>query len=120
MLLAYREDRYASRRPHPDDIVRLIEVSDSSLKYDRENQAAPLRGIRFREVWIVDLQHDEIESQQEPGPNGYRFVRRFLPGDSLAPAALPDLELQANRISATSLNRQIAGGSLTSKCRRTG
>ena len=44
------------------------------------------------------LQHDEIESHSEPGPNGYRIMHRFLPGDSLAPNALPDLQLQANRI----------------------
>ena len=49
-------------------------------------------------MWIVDLQHDEIESHREPGPKGYRSVRRFLPGDSLVPTALPDLKLQADRI----------------------
>ena len=38
MLLAHREDRYASRRPQPDDILLLIEVSDSSLKYDHETK----------------------------------------------------------------------------------
>ena len=98
MLLAYRDDRYASRRPQPDDIVLLIEVSDSSLKYDRETKLPLYAESGIREVWIVDLQHDEIESYQERGPKGYRVVRRFLPGDSLAPSALPDLELQADWI----------------------
>ena len=98
MLLAYREDRYASRRPQPEDILILIEVSDWSLKYDREIKLPLYAESGIREVWIVDLQHDVIESHQEPGPKGYRVVRRFHPGDSLAPAALPDLALQANRI----------------------
>ncbi len=98
MLLAYREDRYASRRPQPDDILLLIEVSDSSLRYDHETKLPLYAESGIREVWIVDLQHDEIESHSEPGPNGYRIMHRFLPGDSLAPNALPDLQLQANRI----------------------
>ena len=98
MLLAYREDRYASRRPQPDDILLLIEVSDSSLKYDHETKLPLYAESGIREVWIVDLQHDEVESHREAGSNGYRIVHRFLPGDSLAPTALPDLELQANRI----------------------
>ena len=98
MLLAYREDRYASRRPQPDDVILLIEVSDSSLKYDHDTKLPLYAESGIREVWIVDLQHDEIESHREPGPDGYRAMRRFLPGDSLAPTALPDLELQASWI----------------------
>ena len=98
MLLAYREDRYASRRPQPDDVILLVEVSDSSLKYDHDTKLPLYAASGIREVWIVDLQHDEIESHREPGPDGYRTMRRFLPGDSLAPTALPDLELQASWI----------------------
>ena len=95
MLLAYREDRYASRRPQPDDILLVIEVSDSSLRYDHDTTLPLYAEFGIREVWIVDLQHDEIESHREPGPKGCRVARRFLPGDSLAPTALPNLDLQA-------------------------
>ena len=46
MLLAYRDDRYASRRPQPDDILLLIEVSDSSLKYDHETKLPLYAAVR--------------------------------------------------------------------------
>ena len=98
MLLAHREDRYASRRPQPENVLLLVEVSDSSLKFDRETKLPLYAESGIREVWIVDLQHDEIESHREPGPKGYRAVRRYLTGDSLAPTALPDLVLQVDQI----------------------
>lgn len=98
MLLEYREDRYGSRRPHAEDVVLLVEVSDSSLRYDRNTKLPLYAASGIREVWIVDLQHDVIESHQGPIPDGYRTTRRFRPGESLAPAALPDLELQVSRI----------------------
>ena len=33
-LLAYRD----ARRPHPENVLLLVEVSDSSVKYDRDNR----------------------------------------------------------------------------------
>ena len=98
MLLEYREDRYASRRPHAEDVVLLIEVSDSSLRYDRNTKLPLYAASGIREVWIVDLQHDTIESHQVPAADGYRTRHRFRPGETLAPAALPNLELPVARI----------------------
>lgn len=98
MLLEYRDDRYASRRPHAENVLLLVEVSDSSLRYDRNTKLPLYAASGIREVWIVDLQHDVIESHQGPTSNGYRTMHRFQPGESLAPASLPDLELQVSRI----------------------
>ena len=36
MLLSFRDDRYDFGKPRPQDVLLLIEVSDSSLEYDRE------------------------------------------------------------------------------------
>ncbi len=36
LLLAPRADFYASAHPGPDDVLLLVEVSDSSTEYDRE------------------------------------------------------------------------------------
>ena len=73
-------------------------VNGEGLLNDHDTKQPLYAASGIPEVWIVDLQHDEIESHQEPRPKDYRVVRRFLPSDSLAPTGLPDLELQANRI----------------------
>src|SRR3954451_6446770 len=34
-ILRWRDDYYRGKRPLPEDVILLIEVSESSLKYDR-------------------------------------------------------------------------------------
>ena len=101
MLLVEREDGYASGHPGPEEVLLVVEVADSSLDYDRDTKIALYGDAGIREVWLVDLERNRIESYTEPVPAGYRVTRRFARGDSLAPAALPDLELEVTRIVPT-------------------
>jgi Uma2 family endonuclease len=39
LLLKWRDDYYAGKRPAPEDVVLVIEVADSSLLYDRKVKA---------------------------------------------------------------------------------
>ena len=52
----------------------------------------------IREVWLVDLEHDRIEAYTEPVPGDYRSTRRYAPGESLTPSALPDLKVEVAEI----------------------
>jgi len=54
-VLRWREDDYTSAHPLPGDTLLVIEVSQSSLRYDR-NRKLPLYARHgIPEVWIVDL-----------------------------------------------------------------
>ena len=44
-LLRFRSDYYAERHPRPSDVLLLIEVSDSSVAYDRSVKAALVLNI---------------------------------------------------------------------------
>lgn len=98
MLLVDREDGYATGHPGPQDVLLVVEVADSTLDYDRNTKVALYGAAGIREVWLIDLERHRIESYTEPGPAGYRLTRRFARGQSLAPAALPDLTLEVARI----------------------
>lgn len=50
-----------------------------------------LSGIR--QVWIVDLVADRIEAYSDPEAGNLRSVRRYVPGQTVAPSALRDLEV---------------------------
>lgn len=93
MLLAHRDDYYDFDHPAPGEVLLLVEVAASSLDYDRGTKAAFYATSGIREVWIVDLEHDRIEVYTEPEPGRYRVLRRYRPGETLAPAAFPDLEV---------------------------
>lgn len=98
MLLAHRDDHYDFAHPGPEDVLLLVEVADSSLDYDRGTKMPFYATSGIREVWIVDLEHDQIESYREPEAGRYRKTRRYKPGEALAPSALPDLRLEVSRI----------------------
>jgi|SRR5690348_13785556 len=54
-LLKWRKDEYATAHPAPADTLLVIEVSYSSLRYDR-NRKLPLYARHgVPEVWIVDV-----------------------------------------------------------------
>ena len=98
MLLAHRDDHYDFDHPSPEEVLLLVEVADSSLDYDRGTKVPFYATSGIREVWIVDLERDRIESYLEPEAGRYRVMRRYEPGEALAPSALPDLRLDVASI----------------------
>ena len=90
-LLKPSPDVYASRHPQPDDVFLLIEVSDSTLDYDREEKLPAYGRAGIAEVWIVNLTNTTIEVYREPHFTGYGVKRIVGAGDSLAPQAFPEV-----------------------------
>src|SRR5262249_52950879 len=54
-VLNYREDYYRSRHPIATDVLLLIEVSDSTVRYDREVKLPLYARHGIPEFWIFDL-----------------------------------------------------------------
>ena len=98
MLLAERSDRYADGHPAPEEVLLLVEVADSTLAFDRRTKIPLYAADGIREVWLVDLVHDRIEVYTDPAPHGYQAMRRVERTESIAPEALPDVRLAADRI----------------------
>lgn len=75
-LLAFREDFYEREYPGPGDTLLLIEVSDSSLEYDRSVKLPLYAGVGIPEAWVVDLASGEVESDSAPQHGVYGLTRR--------------------------------------------
>jgi len=88
--------RYADR--HPDQAFLIVEVADSSLDYDRETKAPLYAASGVPEYWIVDVKGRAIEVYDELAAGRYARVRRYDIGESLAPAAFPDLSLAVSEL----------------------
>lgn len=97
-LLRLREDFYAEKYPTPEDVLLLIEVSDTSLRYDQEIKLPLYARAGVREVWIVDLSGEAVERHTEPAGDGYRLVRRAYRGETLESVALPALALSVDAV----------------------
>ncbi len=89
MLLRPRSDAYTKSHPGPADVLLVVEVSDSSLAYDRDVKVPLYSRHELGEVWIVDLSAQVILVYRHPGPDGYADVSEVHLGSSVAPLALP-------------------------------
>ena len=97
-LLLERADLYASGHAGPQDVLLLIEVSDSSVDYDRNEKLPRYARAGIPEVWLTLLPEDVVESHTEPTENGYRVTRRFRAGDVLRPGCFDDVEIPVDAI----------------------
>jgi Uma2 family endonuclease len=97
-LLQLRGDFYAKAHPQPQDVLLVVEVTESSVTYDRDVKVPLYARSSIREVWLIDLIADYIEVYRKPSSQGYEEIRRFQRGQSLFCQAFPDLELSVNDI----------------------
>jgi len=89
-LLKPRTDFYDASHPAPADILLLIEVSNSSIRYDREVKIPLYARHSIPEVWLIDVQAKEVICLSEPTADGYTSSIAIRSG-TLAIAALPDV-----------------------------
>jgi Uma2 family endonuclease len=83
-VVKFRDDYYVSAHPTADDALLAIEVSDTTLQYDRDVKASLYARFGVPELWIVDLKADVIHVHRSPQDGRYLEVSSF--GDSAVAA----------------------------------
>jgi len=84
----------ARRHPRPADLFLVIEVSDSTVPYDREDKGPAYARNGVCEYWLLNLDACVLEVYREPSPNGYGQTQSFGPDETAAPQAFPDLVIR--------------------------
>ena len=97
-LLRPRADAYQESHPGPDDVMLIVEVSHSTVEYDRDVKTPLYAEAGIPELWLVNLDEDYIDGLSDPDVAGYRTRRRYARGERIAPALLPDAELDVSEI----------------------
>lgn len=92
--------RTATYHPAPADVILLVEVSDSTLPFDRGRKLSLYARAGLREVWIVDVKGRAVEIFRSPEPNGHRFTYRADLGSTLMVEAFPDVTFTVDEIFA--------------------
>jgi Uma2 family endonuclease len=88
VLLRPRDDYYKNAHPRAADSLLVIEVADTSLRFDRLIKLPLYARHEIAEVWLVDLDHDRVTSYCEPRDGRYGVVEE-IHVHAAAPAALP-------------------------------
>ena len=93
VLLCPPEHVYRAAHPGPADVLLVIEIADSSLRYDRDVKASLYARHGIGEYWLVDLAASTVTSYSSPEGAAYRTVAVHARGEVLTPMALPDCTL---------------------------
>ncbi len=88
----------AVRLPAPEDVALIIEISDTTLSYDKNVKLPRYARAGIPEVWIVDLQNETVEVYASPEGGRYAVVRRYGRGDELRSETVPGLALPVEEI----------------------
>lgn len=83
-------DFYASRNSGPQDALLVIEISDTSLSFDRKVKVPHYAAKGVPEVWIEDLKHDVLLVYRDPAGELYDTNLTLRRGENISPLAFPD------------------------------
>ena len=93
-------DDYRRMTPRPEDTMLAVEVSNSSLAYDRTVKLALYARSGIPEVWIVNWGAAEVEIHRSPVGDEYTSFARVGRGAHLTIEALPDTTISVDAIFA--------------------
>jgi Uma2 family endonuclease len=95
-LLMPRPDLSPTSPPIAADVLLVIEVSDSSVDYDRKVKKGLYAEAGIAEYWIVNLQDQIIEVYSDPADGEYIEATRAKRGDTLTlPVGLGSIQVSA-------------------------
>ena len=80
------------------DILLLIDVSDSTVRYDREIKVPLYAQHDISEVWIVDLPAAEVHFYRSPAKGKYAVVSSTPEPGVTSIAALPGAAVDLSQL----------------------
>jgi len=80
---------YASSHPTAADVRLVIEVSDTTLRLDRERKQTAYARAGIPEYWILNLPGRRLEVYRDPSGARYRSITFYTDQEEIAPLAAP-------------------------------
>ncbi|MCP2731909.1 Uma2 family endonuclease, partial [Limnofasciculus baicalensis] len=87
-IVRNRDDNYLSSHPMSDDIFLIIEISDSTLKFDRKTKLSLYAQANILHYWIFNLIDNHLEIYSQPyqdtqKKSNYRLKQIALPNETI-------------------------------------
>jgi Uma2 family endonuclease len=98
VVLRPNEDDYEEVHPTHQDALVIVEIADSSLRYDRRVKSQRYAQAGIPEFWLVDLKRNQIFIHTDPTTGEYLNVQTRASGDVWTSAALGGLTMPVDVI----------------------
>lgn len=83
------EAALSSRRPGPGDVVWLLEVSDSTLRFDLTVKARLYARAGIPDYWVINLVNRQIVVHRQPAGDAYLSTVVYSEQEPVAPLESP-------------------------------
>ncbi|HEY0174435.1 MAG TPA: Uma2 family endonuclease [Pyrinomonadaceae bacterium] len=98
LILKRRADFYRHAHPRPEDVLVVVEVSDSTLELDRTVKMPLYAGAGIPEAWLVNIPDERIEVYSDPVGGEYQTARSYARGRRLQSHTLASLRLSVSKV----------------------
>lgn len=88
--------KYFKNHPTPAEIYLILEVSDSTLGYDRNTKGEAYARAGIRQYILLNIQEKVIEDYREPGADGFQSKQTYRAGQQFNLVAFPDTLLNVS------------------------
>ena len=85
--------RYHQQHPGPADIHLLIEVSQTSSRFDRTEKLQLYAEAKIVEYWQIDVPNRMVTVYRQPQGELFRFVQTYDESAIISPLCLPEVKL---------------------------
>ena len=89
---------YLRRHPLPDDMLLVVEVSNSSIRRDREVKSGIYAAAGIAEYWIADLNTKTMIVQRQPKGEAYEQVTTHGLDAEIDTVNLGDFKLKVGEV----------------------
>ena len=84
---------YRRGRPMAEDVLLVIEVSQSTLRFDLGTKAELYAAAGISDYWVVDVAAHSIVVHRDPAGGCYRDVRTYGESNELRPLRVPEVTI---------------------------
>ena len=88
-LLRPRADFYSESHPGPEDVFLVVEVSHTTVWYDKTIKAPLYASANIREHWQLDIGKEVLIVRTDPANGEYLSTRILQRGETICAQALP-------------------------------
>lgn len=97
-VLQWRSDFYGQAHPRPQDILLAIEVSDTTVSFDRKIKIPTYSKADIPETWLVNIPAERIEVYAEPVNGEYSIIKYYQRGEDAQSHTIAELKISVDEI----------------------
>ena len=87
-------ERYFEKHPTAQDILLIVEISDSTLGRDRFVKGLAYAKAGIQQYIVFNVQDQTIEDYRQPSADGYGAKQTYRSGEAFNLVAFPEIEIE--------------------------